>query len=132
MEQQHTSSFDKDFVTNWLKRHITELESQSKQKEAVNNFCMSPLYFSMSPDVWNNFRAESPSEESAERNLATRAAKMNKETKNVIAVGDSVLSNKIKGRIFIKELFSENQELSRSYYWENKQGNRRSVKQIYW
>ena len=118
MEQQHTSSFDKDFVTNWLKRHITELESQSKQKEAVSNFCMSPLYFSMSPDVWNNFRAESPSEESAER--------------NVIAVGDSMLDNKIKGRIFIKELFSENQELSRSYYWENKQGNRRSVNPIYW
>ena len=84
------------------------------------------------PGIWNNFRAELPSEESVERNLATRAAKMNKETKNVIAVGDSVLNNKIKGRIFIKELFSENQELSRSYYWENKQGNRRSVNPIYW
>ena len=127
-------------MTNRLKRHITELESQSKQKKAVNNFCISPLKIISSrkrllnetPGIWNNFRAELPSEESVERNLATRAAKMNKETKNVIAVGDSVLNNKIKGRIFIKELFSENQELSRSYYWENKQGNRRSVKQIYW
>ena len=31
MEQQHTSSFDKDYVINLLKRRVTELESQLKQ-----------------------------------------------------------------------------------------------------
>ena len=41
MEQQHTSSIDKDFVINLLKGHVTE--SQLKYKEVVNDFLMSAL-----------------------------------------------------------------------------------------
>ena len=43
MEQQHTSSFDKYFVIHLLKGRVAELESQLKQKEAVNDFLMSAL-----------------------------------------------------------------------------------------
>lgn len=45
------------------------------------------------PNGSSNFHPESPSQESKGNNLATRAAKKNKERKNVIAVGDSMLDN---------------------------------------
>ena len=40
-EQQHTSTFGKDFVIYLLNGRITELESQLKQKEMVNDFLIS-------------------------------------------------------------------------------------------
>ena len=40
-EQQHTSTFGKEFVIYLLNGRITELESQLKQKEMVNDFLIS-------------------------------------------------------------------------------------------
>ena len=91
-KQQHTSSFDKHFERNLLKDCITELENQSKQNEVVNGLMMSFLkthyagstekhLLNETPNGSNNSSIERLSQESKEKKLATRGAKLNKEIK---------------------------------------------------